>query len=183
MALCSQRPISEVVAASSQAMVTPLRLGARGPSVTRSAGTGAHTSRTLPRIPGAVDAAMAACASQQERHILELQQTIARLESRGGRATSPAVVRLITRQTRAREPVRDVRVAIRLRVNKAGDYAEGPPTVARSPMVEAALKHEVRNANTDGEGTPGLDFWADRLEDGNKLIPDLENGFKVFCRY
>ncbi|CAI7864900.1 unnamed protein product [Closterium sp. NIES-54] len=117
MALCSQPPISEVVAASSQAMVTLLRLGARGPSVTRSAGTGAHTSRTLPRIPGAVDAAMAACASQQERHILELQQTIARLESRGGRATSPAVVRLITRQSRAREPVRDVRAAIRLRVN------------------------------------------------------------------
>ncbi|CAI7805849.1 unnamed protein product [Closterium sp. NIES-54] len=52
--LRSQHPISEEVAASSLAMVTPLRPGARGPSVTRSAGTRANMSRTLPRIPGVI---------------------------------------------------------------------------------------------------------------------------------
>ncbi|CAI7863281.1 unnamed protein product [Closterium sp. NIES-53] len=109
---------------------------------------------------------MAACATQQEQHILELQQTISRLESRGGRATSPTVARLTTCQSREREPVRDVHAALRHRVNEAADYAEGTPTVARSPMVEAALELEVRNANTD------------RLEDGSKLIPSLDNGFK-----
>ncbi|CAI7878914.1 unnamed protein product [Closterium sp. NIES-53] len=101
---------------------------------------------------------MAARATHQEQHIMELQQTISCLESRGGRETSPTAARLTTRQSRAREPVRDVRAALRHHVNEIADYVEGTPTVARLPMVEAALEREVRNANTDGEVTPGLDI-------------------------
>ncbi|CAI5477909.1 unnamed protein product [Closterium sp. Yama58-4] len=161
-----QRAISEVVAAS--------YAGGRGPSVARAPATAATQARTAAQGP--VNAAMAARASQQERRILELSPTIERLEGRNGDRRSPAVARLTSRRVRPRDGPLEAPAPIRQRTRAGAQPAQGEHVW--SPMVEAALERELRQANTDGFVTEGMDDWANRTEGANKLIPNLNDGFK-----
>ncbi|CAI5979395.1 unnamed protein product [Closterium sp. NIES-64] len=173
-----QRAMSEVVAGSSHDTATPRCPGGRGPSSTRARANGATPTGTA--TTGPVNAAMAAAATQQERQILSLNQRINRLEGRHDAATRPEITRLTAaRPRRGREATVDLRGALRRRTDNSGDYANGGSrSSTRSPMVEAALERELRQANTDGVVTEGMDEWADKMEMGNKLLPKLDDGFK-----
>ncbi|CAI5954631.1 unnamed protein product [Closterium sp. NIES-64] len=171
--------MSEVVASSSRDTTTPLRPGGRGPSASRARANGATATEVA--VPGPVNAAMAARATQQERLIVSLNQRIHRLEGRGDAAVRPDIARLTTaRERRGRANAVDAPGATRRRIDAAGGHATGGVRAAtRSPMVEAASERELRQADTDGVVTEGMDEWADRLEMGHKLLPKLEDGFKV----
>ncbi|CAI7798586.1 unnamed protein product [Closterium sp. NIES-53] len=173
-----QRAMSEVVAASSHDTTTPRHSGGRGPSTSRARANAATANGNV--APGPVNAAMAARATQQERHILSLNQTINRLEGRGNAAVRPEITRLTgAHPRRARETTVDAPGATCRRTDTSGNHALGGTRAAvHSPMVEAALARERCQANTDGDVTEGMDEWANRLEVGNKLVPKLDDGFK-----
>ncbi|CAI5459929.1 unnamed protein product [Closterium sp. Yama58-4] len=173
-----QRAMSRVVAASTPNTTTPRRPSGCGPSASSARASGATAVGNA--TPGPVNAAMAARATQQERMILSLNQRIHRLEGMGDAAMRPEIARLTAaRERRGRANAGDASGATRRRIDAASGHANGGArTTNRSPMGEAALERELRQAETDGVVTEGMDEWADRMEMGNKLLPKLEDGFK-----
>ncbi|CAI5988905.1 unnamed protein product [Closterium sp. NIES-65] len=98
------RPLSEVIASSTQATSKEQRPGGRGPTLNRR-GT---ASANAPGNPGAaLDNAIAGRVAKQEQRIHELNQTIERLEGNRATAARSASPRATNRPSRARDAAVD----------------------------------------------------------------------------
>ncbi|CAI5458226.1 unnamed protein product [Closterium sp. Yama58-4] len=168
------RLISEVVAASSNATSIEARPGNRGPAVTSAGGAGSVARNAAQPV----DAAVAARVRLQERRILELNQTIERLEGTRAAAAREAASRNVPRSARAREDDADPPPATRQRVSPPHGVNTDTRRNTRSPLVAQAIAREIRQSHAGSRATPAILDWGDNLEQGNKMIPTLEDGFK-----
>ncbi|CAI7804782.1 unnamed protein product [Closterium sp. NIES-53] len=146
---CPQRAMSEVVAASSHDTTTPRHSGGRGPSASRGRANAATANGNV--APGPVNATIAARATQQERHILSLNQTINRLEGRGNAAVRPEITRLTgARPRRARETTVDAPGATHAISILAYDTSVGVMNFWVTPeQAERCMARALRLSNTE----------------------------------
>ncbi|CAI5467420.1 unnamed protein product [Closterium sp. Yama58-4] len=175
----TQRSLSEVVAASTPATSEEQPPGARGRTMPSESRRGQVSVRNAPDDP--VDAAMAARVAEQERRIAELHETIARLEGARRAVARGAEARSAPVRARERDGAVETPATTRQRTvtgrqdTRTGTHRDEP----LAPMVEAALNREVRQANTGGMATAGMQNWAERLQVVHKFFPGMDDGWKV----